>query len=907
MSRGSIFGVSMFFPSVLHSCVRLALIPLLLAVLSHQAWAVSDTVPSSIRHYRVLILHSSHQGLDATDQVTLGIDKAFTGSGLKIEKVVEYLEAARFRDSSDYSELLKIKLATVAALLKRMPVDAVILNGLGALNFWLKHRQTLAPDIPVVFAGINTFSPEMLQGQSGISGVFEGPAFRDTLELATRLFPQANKVLVLSGPTTNNVLNVAEMERSTGELGGVIEPVYFAGRDISAMESRLRELGPEWVVFAMVNPRNNGVLMPIDEAAKRIVAASRVPVFTGWSYWVKEGVLGGKVVSMEGQGDTAGRMTADILRDGPGRPLPPVVDNSEQNLFDYNAALRFGLNLEEFPTDSMFLNKPVSFYEMHKQLVWSYGLVTLVLTTISIVLAYNLVMRRRLQKQLAAQVNFVQSLMESMPTPIFYKDASGIYQGCNPAFSELMGIKQDSLLGHSVFDLYPPCEAQMYKSKDDELFVSGELVQIYEYEKQSPRGPRQVRFHKALYRDGEGKVAGLVGVMADITDLRKAEGDLEKIRAYLQAILDSSPSSILCMDEAGTVTHSNMVARLSGDYALSFLESSLPQADQIIENVRRSISEGAVLVLPRQVFVKDGMTKAQDVIIYPLHTIGLREAVVRIDEATEQHRMQEMLVQSEKMMSVGGLAAGMAHEINNPLGGIMQSAQVILSRMRPDLPANQRAAVTAGCTLENILAYLNERQILELLAGLRTSAKRAAGIVTNMLEFSKRSTSAWLPVDVNVLVERALDLCLQDYSLSANYDFKKIIVVREFDQENPCVPCSPQQIQQVVFNLLRNAAQAMALSGTLSPSITLRTWRDAQSVCIEVEDNGPGMDDVTKRKAFEPFFTTKEPGHGTGLGLSVSYFIIHENHGGELTLESQPSQGSRFTVRLPMREKRQAG
>jgi PAS domain S-box-containing protein len=841
--------------------------------------------------------------LDATDQVSLGIDKAFTASGLKIEKVVEYLEAARFRDSPDYADLLEIKRETVAALLKRMPADAVILNGLRALNFWLKHRQALAPDIPVVFAGINTFRAEMLQGQGGITGVFEGPAFKDTLELALRLLPATKKVLVLSGPPANNVLNVAEMEKSTGHLGGAIEPVYFAEREIAAMENRLQELGPEWAVFAMVTPRNNGVLMPIEEAAKRIVAASKVPVFTGWSYWVKEGVLGGKVVSMEAQGDTAGRMMAGILRDGPGRPLPPVVDNSEQNLFDYNAVLRFGLNLDAFPKDSVFLNKPVSFYEMHKQLVWIYGLLILLLTTISIVLAYNLVVRRRLQRLLGAQVNFIQSLMEAMPTPIFYKDASGIYQGCNPAFTELMGVQRELLLGRSVFDLYPPDEAQVYKTKDDELFTSKEGIQVYEYEKQSPRGPRQVRFHKALYRDGEGGVAGLVGVIADITDLRRAENDLEKTRAYLQAILDSSPSAILCMDEEGTVTHTNVVARQScGECAFTFLESSLPQAGHVLESVRRSISEGTVVVLPRQVFVKDGITKAQDIIIYPLHTIGLREAVVRIDEATEQHRVQELLVQSEKMMSVGGLAAGMAHEINNPLGGIMQSAQVILSRIRPDAPANQRAAAKVGCSLEDVLAYLNERQIPELLAGLRASAKRAAGIVSNMLEFSKRSSSAWLPVDVNMLVEKALDLCLQDYSLPESYDFKKIMIVKEFDQENPSVPCSPQQIQQVVFNLLRNAAQAMALAGTPEPSITVRTWRNAQTVFIEVEDNGPGMDDTTRRKVFEPFFTTKEPGHGTGLGLSVSYFIICENHGGEISLGSQPGAGAKFTIKLPLRE-----
>jgi signal transduction histidine kinase len=300
----------------------------------------------------------------------------------------------------------------------------------------------------------------------------------------------------------------------------------------------------------------------------------------------------------------------------------------------------------------------------------------------------------------------------------------------------------------------------------------------------------------------------------------------------------------------------------------------------------------------------NGISKAEDVVIYPLNAMGLREAVVRIDDVTEQHRLQELLVQTEKMMSVGGLAAGMAHEINNPLGGIMQSAQVMHSRLGSDMPANLASAQKAGCTMESIQAYLQDRDIPRLLEGLRVSAKRAAAIVANMLEFSKRSSSAWLPVEVNTLVEKSLELIHQDYNLAENYDFKRISVVREYAPENPSVPCSPQQIQQVVFNLLRNAAQAMAQAGTPHPTITVRTCVRDEWVALEVEDNGPGMDEKTRRKVFEPFFTTKAPGHGTGLGLSITYFIVRENHSGEILVESEMGKGAKFVVKLPLRAKK---
>ena len=111
----------------------------------------------------------------------------------------------------------------------------------------------------------------------------------------------------------------------------------------------------------------------------------------------------------------------------------------------------------------------------------------------------------------------------------------------------------------------------------------------------------------------------------------------------------------------------------------------------------------------------------------------------------------------------------------------------------------------------------------------------------------------------------------------------------------------PGQIQQVLLNILRNGAQAMQDAGTASPRFIVRTRFDKEPsmVCLEIEDNGPGMDEITRKRAFEPFFTTKPVGVGTGLGLSISYFIITENHGGELAVESRPGSGAKFIIRLP--------
>ena len=153
-------------------------------------------------------------------------------------------------------------------------------------------------------------------------------------------------------------------------------------------------------------------------------------------------------------------------------------------------------------------------------------------------------------------------------------------------------------------------------------------------------------------------------------------------------------------------------------------------------------------------------------------------------------------------------------------------------------------------------------------------------------------------------LETVLRLAASDYDLKKKYDFKRIRIERAYDPALRLVYCDKTEIEQVILNLLKNAAQAMAEEETPSPRILLRTAREADYAVLEVVDNGPGMEDKTLKRIFEPFFTTKDVGVGTGLGLSVSYFIVTEQHNGRLSVTSKPGQGACFSIRLPLvREK----
>ncbi len=272
-----------------------------------------------------------------------------------------------------------------------------------------------------------------------------------------------------------------------------------------------------------------------------------------------------------------------------------------------------------------------------------------------------------------------------------------------------------------------------------------------------------------------------------------------------------------------------------------------------------------------------------------------------VDDVTEREKTQEMLIQSEKMITVAGLAAGMAHEINNPLGIIMQNAENALHRMLDDLPGNIAAAEGAGTELKKIQDYVRARRVDQYLTAVRDAGARAAKIVANMLKFSRGTESKFDYLNVNNIIDKALDLASNDYDLMKNYDFRNIKINKNYG-ELPDIPCAETQLEQVFLNLFKNSAEAMFENSAASKEhhINIQTAQNNGYIKIEFKDNGPGMDSITKKRVFEPFFTAGKVGGGTGLGLSVSYHIIVTGHGGSITVESEPGEGTGFIISLPV-------
>jgi signal transduction histidine kinase len=271
---------------------------------------------------------------------------------------------------------------------------------------------------------------------------------------------------------------------------------------------------------------------------------------------------------------------------------------------------------------------------------------------------------------------------------------------------------------------------------------------------------------------------------------------------------------------------------------------------------------------------------------------------------------QDQLIQSERMASLGELAAGIAHEIQNPLNFVNNFSEV-----SADLIREMNEEIDKGNTVEVKEIAADLTQNLEIIS---QHGKRASSIVKGMLEHSRTSKGEKRPVDINALADEFLRLSyhgLRAKDKSFNADFKTY-----FDPNLTKVEVIPQDIGRVLLNLINNAFYACAersrsavseknltgfknLSGLdeYKPTVTITTKNLGDKIEISIKDNGSGIPEEIKNKIFQPFFTTKPTGEGTGLGLSLSYDIITKGHGGELLVETKPGEGTAFIIQIPIK------
>ncbi|MBU2862861.1 ATP-binding protein [Reinekea marina] len=391
---------------------------------------------------------------------------------------------------------------------------------------------------------------------------------------------------------------------------------------------------------------------------------------------------------------------------------------------------------------------------------------------------------------------------------------------------------------------------------------------------------------------------------------KRIETKLTEFQQFLNSIINSMPSAIIAIDQSLIVTQWNveathLTATSSSDAKGEHLVAAFPYMESHIDWLQESIVTKRTKTLRNVEYVKNHKTYLLDIVVYPLQQSNSNDAVIRIDDVTEKFRMEEIMIHSDKVMSLGGMASGMAHEINNPLSAIVQNAQNIARRIDPNLEANQKQAKENDLDLNRMHEYLKKRKVTAFLNNITESGVRASKLVTNMLQFSRSNDVSLSPCMIIDILENAINIALTDdklYSIKGNFEMN---IDQDFLAPEVWVSGVFTELEQVILNLIKNASHAIAerkqtLNDIDEGVINIHQSIENDYCLISISDNGIGMTPNTRKKVFEPFFTTKEVGVGTGLGLSVCYFIISTHHSGQLSVESEFGLGSVFEIRLPI-------
>jgi PAS domain S-box-containing protein len=494
--------------------------------------------------------------------------------------------------------------------------------------------------------------------------------------------------------------------------------------------------------------------------------------------------------------------------------------------------------------------------------------------------------RKKFEKALRESEEKYRNLFERVRHGLFISTKDGRFLDCNQALLEMAGYpdKEEFLKIDIARDLYVNVED---RKKFQRLTEQQGFVKDLEVEFKRRSGEKiTVLLTAHVKKDDRGAVVGYEGINIDISDRKRMEKELKEANDFLMNLIESSVDGIIVTDMKGDILIFNKGAEDLLGYKSEEVVGKMhirniypPGVAKEVMDKLRSPEFGGLGKLTSFPIIhkrKDGELVEGDLsasIIYDengneIASVGIfKDLRERLRIERELQKMQEALLQSEKLAAMGRLTSQIAHELNNPIYGIMNTLELLKTEIPPES---------------------KRRRILELSL---SEIQRLSEMLRNMLSFSKPEEEKRRPVKIDELIEGIL-LMMEKQMKESN-----IKVETSFDPGIPEIMASTNQMRQVMLNIFKNAKEAMPKGGTLF----VRTSKEDNKILVHIKDTGIGIPEEVRDRIFEAFFTTKQKVKGVGLGLSVCYGIV-KDHGGDIKVESQEGKGTTFAISLPIKK-----
>ena len=483
------------------------------------------------------------------------------------------------------------------------------------------------------------------------------------------------------------------------------------------------------------------------------------------------------------------------------------------------------------------------------------------------------------QAELNRQRNEYQNLFERVPCIITVQDRNYKLIQYNKEFDEKFKPKA----GDYCYAAYKGRNEKCVICPVEKTFADGQSHFSEERGFSKDGSPTHWIVHTTPIKNDQGEIVAAMEMSLDVTQTKLLEEELEKSEKKYHAIFDNIPNPVFVLD-MDTLEILDCNASVENVYGYkkdevikrSFLELFSPEEQDRFKTLIKTTS---AINQARQLN-KNGGSLFVNIRISPSEYPGEKVYLVTTSDITQWLEAEQQLIQASKMATLGEMATGVAHELNQPLSVIKTASRFFMRKI------NKKEKIE-----DQVLFTLSEE--------IDTYVDRATKIINHMRQFGRKSDTTLEKVQVNAVLERALEILGQQLKV------RGIEVVWDLAPDLPLILADPDRLEQVFINLLINARDAIdekwqsPQPNNETKNISLNTRSDGNEITVEISDTGPGIDDAILERIFEPFFTTKKVGQGTGLGLSISYGIIKDCKG-SIRAVSDKGNGSKFIITFPI-------
>jgi len=868
----------------------------------------------------VLILHSYHPGLSWTADINRALQAQLLKNRPELSMQVEYLDlkrnqAAWYRDS--YIEGVLVK------KLKGRHFKLVFTSDNDAFNFALRHRDDLFRATPIVFCGVNGFTPDMLTGISSITGIAEIPAFAKTISLAIELHPDTRE-LVFIGETETDTgrMNLLSLKKVTEDLEKKVDVVFWNDQTLPELKNRLQTLVSGQVIFLTGTISDGEKILDFAETAWKIRGNSPVPVYGFWDFFLGNGIVGGRLINAETQGKEAAKLGLQILAGVDVGTIPVKISDANRFMFDNNELTRFRISHDKLPDNSLIINLPSSTYQLYKWQLWT-GLAFIVLLSLCISLLLNIIVsRRKNEKELSERARLASLAAEigrALTTETSLEQAlqhccESLLKQTETAFARIWVTDEtepDLLELRASAGLFTRIKESTHRFKK---FGQSKVGLIASERKpiltNQVTGDPQFRDQEWIKKDRIAGFAGYplvinnrtVGVVAlfsqqplteyvqysiaSVADmiavgieryhtglaLQKSIHDAEDGRDNTNAILRSVAEGLIVTDLDQKIVLVNEAAeKLLGINFKQVCGMMLDEATKgrafsgQLQNLIKNSDTEIEFSIPTTHGMEHRIVQARKSYVHH-QKIGRNGIITILHDVT---RLRELDQMKSEFIAIA------AHELRTPLATIQGYAELMHN---PEL--------SAGITPEQQHEYLG--YILDRSTALEQ-------ITNDLLDVGRAETGRKL-----ILERTPCEMVAMVHEIVNHHRRESPIHSFVVDCPDICLNLNVDRnmIHRVFDNLLSNAVKYSPKGGT----IRIKGEMDNQILVVTVKDEGVGMTPEQINQAFNKFYradTSNTAVRGLGLGLTICKTII-EAHGGIIWIDSHPGEGAAFHFSLPI-------